>query len=99
MPLPGQNTWRLFIEVTRQADQFTNGVTLETIRKLMAERTGDRTTEVRNPTWVSEFRIHCRMVDRYRVGRVLLAGDAAHIHSPTGGQGIATGIQDVTNLA
>ncbi len=39
------------------------------------------------------------MVDRYRAGRVLLAGDAAHAHSPTGGQGIVTGIQDATNLA
>lgn len=99
LPLPGEKTWRLFVEVKPQADCQANGLTLDTIRALMAERTGDRTTTVANPTWVSEFRIHCRMVDRYRVGRVLLAGDAAHIHSPTGGQGIATGIQDVTNLA
>jgi 4,5-epoxidase len=49
--------------------------------------------------WISEFRIHCRIVGRYRHARVLLAGDAAHLHSPTGGQSIATGIQDATNLA
>jgi 2-polyprenyl-6-methoxyphenol hydroxylase-like FAD-dependent oxidoreductase len=45
------------------------------------------------------FRIHSRQVDHYRVGRVFLAGDAAHIHSPVGGQGMNTGIQDVHNLA
>lgn len=48
--------------------------------------------------WQSRFRIHRRMVGRYRVGRVFLAGDAAHIHSPAGGQGMNTGIQDAINL-
>ncbi len=51
------------------------------------------------PHWLSDFRINCRMVDRTRDGRVFLAGDAAHIHSPTGGQGITTGMQDAVNLA
>ncbi len=49
--------------------------------------------------WLSDFRINARMVDRMRDGRVFLAGDAAHIHSPTGGQGITTGIHDAINLA
>jgi 4,5-epoxidase len=74
-------------------------VTLDDIRKLMHERLGSERAGISNPTWISEFRINCRMVDHYRQGRVFLAGDAAHIHSPTGGQGIATGIQDATNLA
>jgi hypothetical protein len=47
---------------------------------------------------MSEFTINRRMVDRYRVGRVFLAGDAAHIHSPFGAQGMNTGIQDAYNL-
>ncbi|MEM9454054.1 MAG: FAD-dependent monooxygenase [Myxococcota bacterium] len=51
------------------------------------------------PTWLSRFRLHHRGVDRYRVGRVFIAGDAAHIHSPAGGQGMNTGIQDSYNLA
>ncbi|HEU5072745.1 MAG TPA: FAD-dependent monooxygenase [Polyangiaceae bacterium] len=45
------------------------------------------------------YRIHCRMVPRYRVGRVFIAGDAAHIQSPASGQGMNTGIQDACNLA
>ncbi|CAM6083585.1 unnamed protein product [Calypogeia fissa] len=50
-------------------------------------------------TWSSRFRINSRMVDRLRVGRVLFGGDSAHIHSPAGGQGMNTGIQDMINLS
>lgn len=55
--------------------------------------------KVSDPAWLATFRLHCRQVDRYQVGRVFLAGDAAHIHSPIGGQGMNTGIQDAHNLA
>jgi hypothetical protein len=48
--------------------------------------------------WKSQFRANIRMVSRYRVGDVFLAGDAAHVHSPAGGQGLNTGIQDAYNL-
>jgi 2-polyprenyl-6-methoxyphenol hydroxylase-like FAD-dependent oxidoreductase len=48
--------------------------------------------------WRSEFRANIRMVSRYRVGNVFLAGDAAHVHSPAGGQGLNTGVQDAFNL-
>src|SRR5690606_28582484 len=50
-------------------------------------------------TWTSRFRIHRRIVPDLRQGRVLLAGDAAHIHSPIGGQGMNLGLQDAHNLA
>ncbi len=51
------------------------------------------------PGWTSRYRVHHRGVDRYRVGRAFVAGDAAHIHSPAGGQGMNTGLQDAANLA
>lgn len=52
-----------------------------------------------NPVWVTRYRAHHRAVDRYRAGRLFVAGDAAHIHSPAGGQGMNTGLQDAANLA
>jgi len=54
---------------------------------------------VRNVRWFSTYRVHHRVVDRFRDGPVFLVGDAAHIHSPVGGQGMNTGIGDAVNLA
>src|ERR1700720_1073778 len=56
-------------------------------------------TRFRDMSWSSWFRINSRMVARLKVGRLLLGGDAAHIHSPAGAQGMNTGIQDMLNLA
>jgi len=49
--------------------------------------------------WGSRFRVHHRVADRYRVGRVFVVGDAAHVHGPAGGQGMNTGIIDAVALA
>ena len=71
---------------------------LDEIQAIVESRTnaGIRITD---PVWLSRFRISHRKVADFRVGRVFLAGDAAHIHSPAGGQGMNTGIQDACNLA
>jgi 2-polyprenyl-6-methoxyphenol hydroxylase-like FAD-dependent oxidoreductase len=93
--MPGERCWRLFIEAGSTA---VDPVTLEAVRALYVERSGDRQSRLSNPSWLTRFKIHARMVERFRAGRVFLAGDAAHLHSPSGGQGITTGMQDAYNL-
>jgi 2-polyprenyl-6-methoxyphenol hydroxylase-like FAD-dependent oxidoreductase len=64
---------------------------------LSAEVPGE--VELYDPEWLIRFRLHERLAEQYRIGRVFLVGDAAHIHTPAGGQGMNTGIQDAHNLA
>lgn len=91
-PLPGEHRYRLV------AFDTDSEPTLETFQRLLDTR-GPKGATVSDPRWMVQFTIHCRIVDHYRVGRVFLAGDAAHIHSPAGGQGLNTGVQDAYNLA
>ena len=53
---------------------------------------------VHDPTWISRFTDATRQAESYRAGRVLLAGDSAHVHYPAGGQGLSLGVQDAVNL-
>jgi len=71
---------------------------LDFVRRILAQRAPDG-IEARSLRWSSYFRVHHRHVAQMRVGRLFISGDAAHIHSPFGGQGMNTGLQDVWNLA
>ena len=72
--------------------------TLELFQQILDAR-GPKGAKVSDPAWMIGFNIHHRRSSGYRRGHIFLAGDAAHIHSPVGGQGMNTGIQDAYNLA
>ncbi|MDG3015251.1 FAD-dependent oxidoreductase [Speluncibacter jeojiensis] len=71
---------------------------LDYFQRLADDLTGQPGIRLSNPTWMSTWRVNVRMAERFRVGNVFLAGDAAHVHPPTGGLGMNTGIQDSYNL-
>lgn len=97
IPLPEPGAWRLI---------DTTGVVVADERAAITARFAELLRETKladasitSTLWASSFKIHRRAVDRLRIGRCFLAGDAAHIHSPVGGQGMNIGIQDACNLA
>ena len=73
-------------------------LSLENLQAILNRRSGRSDIRLHKPEWTSLWRANIRLVEHYRKGRVFLAGDAAHIHSPAGGQGMNTGIQDAYNL-
>jgi 2-polyprenyl-6-methoxyphenol hydroxylase-like FAD-dependent oxidoreductase len=95
-PLPGGEVYR----VVAPAAEAPENPTIEFVQQLLDERgLGVGRMVVEDVVWGSRFRIHHRVADTYRAGRLLLAGDAAHVHSPAGGQGMNLGIQDAVALA
>jgi hypothetical protein len=93
-PMRGHR-WRLSLPFA--GNRGGQAPTLEEIQLLTDQRAPERVT-VSDPTWLANFRCHRRSASAYRRGRVLLAGDAVHIHTPAGGQGMNTGITDAHNL-
>lgn len=92
-----QDVWRVFSMRGADSPKGDEPATIEEVQHCV-DRFGPQGLRLRDPSWLSIFRINERLAARYRVGRCFIAGDAAHIHSPAGGQGMNTGIQDAVNL-
>jgi len=96
-PVAGGGDRYRVLATSGESRETSEPPTLAELRAL-AERATGTSLELGDPTWLASFRLHHRGVDRYRIGNVFVAGDAAHIHSPAGGQGMNTGMQDAWNL-
>jgi 2-polyprenyl-6-methoxyphenol hydroxylase-like FAD-dependent oxidoreductase len=93
---PGR--FRVIADIGLSAGLHPADPTLDQIQDIIDQR-GPGGVVASDPIWLSAFRINERKVGNYRSGRVFVAGDAAHVHSPAGGQGMNTGMQDAFNLS
>ena len=113
LPLPDENRYRLIFQLKRLRNFAPQNFSVEEgvidsedemlpniaeIEEILSSYVGKPIT-VSNPRWIANFHINSRLSSRYRRNNIFLVGDAAHIHSPVGGQGMNTGIQDAFNLA
>jgi 2-polyprenyl-6-methoxyphenol hydroxylase-like FAD-dependent oxidoreductase len=102
-PMKGDNHWRFTGNIPDfDAHDHDSGsgedIPFEVIAE-RAQRQVARPMTIANLNWFSKYKVHTRHVEKFSVGRVFVAGDAAHVHTPAGGQGMNTGIQDAYNLA
>lgn len=97
VPMPEPQRWRIIAHVPTPEDDSPIAIDAAYLDELIKRRSGLKFGS-HDVVWESQFNLSHGLVDHYRRGRVFLAGDAAHIHSPVGGQGLNTGVQDVHNL-
>jgi len=94
----GTTRFRVIADLGHTTDTDAAAPTIDEVQQIL-DRRGPPGLQAHDPVWTSRFRINERKVGNYRHGRVFLCGDAAHVHSPAGGQGMNTGMQDAFNLA
>jgi 2-polyprenyl-6-methoxyphenol hydroxylase-like FAD-dependent oxidoreductase len=97
-PMPGKDRYRIVGVFPEDSDKKEGEVLYDEIEKQILEDSQVQ-LEIYQVNWFSTYKVHSRRVNQFSVGRCFLAGDAAHIHSPAGAQGMNTGIQDGYNLA
>ena len=95
-PLAGTDTFQLVQPLAPDAE--VPEITLPYLQRMLDEAAGPGRVRLTGLVWSSLFRANIRMAERFRDGRVFLVGDAAHVHSPAGGQGLNTSVQDAWNL-
>jgi hypothetical protein len=97
-PMPGEKRWRIVGSFPEGHDKDEGEVLYEEIEKQIKED-AEIELDITRVDWFSTYKVHTRHVEKFSSGRCFLAGDSAHIHTPAGGQGMNTGIQDAYNLA